>query len=210
MRSATAEEAITVAKASMRVCGVAVVLALAGVAFHTATSSASLITGGNCPGATQAFASWNDPHFYVFGANGGLEQGGYGWSLAGATVVSGNESYYLHSRYDSHSLLISSAGSATTPQMCMETSSSVIRFFLKGAGSVHVQLVERNLLGLVVGVLDQATVGGGASWQPSPTIVNLQSLQGLVGVSTIQIRFVAQGGSDQVDDVYVDPMASSN
>lgn len=199
------------ARASKRVCGVLAILALACGAFQADKSSASLITGGYCPGATQAFAAWGDPHFYVFGANGGLEQGSYGWSLAGgSSVVAGNESYYLHSRYDSHSLFIPSGGSATTPPMCMETSSSVVRFFVRGAGSLHVQIVERNLLGLVVGVLDQATVGGSAAWQPSPTVVNLQSLQGLVGVSSVQIRFVANNGSDQVDDVYVDPMASSN
>ena len=199
------------ARASKRFCGLVVLVALAAGAFQTDKSSASLITGGSCPGASQAFAQWGDPHFYVFGANGGLESGSYGWSLAGgSTVVSGNESYYLHSRYDTHSLYIPANGLATTPPMCMETSSSVLRFFVKGGGAVHVQVVERNLLGLVVGVLDQATVGGSSTWRPSPTIVNLQSLQGLVGVSSVQLRFISQGGSDQIDDVYVDPMASSN
>ncbi len=195
----------------MRICGVAAVFVLGLAAFQTDKSYASLITGGYCPGATQAFARWDDPHFYVFGANGGLELGSYGWSLAGgSSVVAGNEPYYLHSPYDSHSLLIPSGGSATTPPTCMATSSSVVRFFVRGAGNVHVQVVERNLLGLVIGVLDQATVGGGSSWQPSPTVVNLDSLQGLVGVSSVQLRFTAVGGSDQIDDVYVDPMASSN
>jgi hypothetical protein len=200
-----------VARALIRVCGAAAVFALACATFQSGKSNASLITGGNCPGATQAFAQWGDPHYYVFGANGGLELGSYGWSLSGgSTVVFGNESFYLHSRYDSHSLFIPSGGSATTPSMCMATSSSVLRFFVKGGGAVHVQVVERNLLGLVIGVLDQATVGGSSSWEPSPTIVNLNSLQGLVGVSSVQLRFTAVGGSDQIDDVYVDPMASSN
>lgn len=201
----------TLARALARLCGVVAVLGLTMGAGAVERSSASLITGGSCPGATQAFAAWGDPHYYVFGANGGLELGSYGWSLAGgAKVVSGNESYYLHSWSDNHSLSIPSGGSATTPPMCMETSSSVIRFFLKGSGAMKVQLVERNLLGVVVGVVDQATVSGSSAWQPSPTIANLDSLEGLVGVSSVQVRFVASGGSDQVDDVYVDPMASSN
>jgi hypothetical protein len=201
----------TVARALIRFCGVAAVVGLALFAGNVEKSHAALVTGGYCPGATQAFSQWGDPHYYVFGQNGGLESGSYGWSLAGGSaVVSGNESYYLHSRYDTHSLFLPADGSATTPTMCMETSSSVLRFFMKGGGAVHVQVIERNLLGLVVGVLDQATVGGSATWQPSPTIVNLQSLQGVVGVSSVQLRFTAQGGSDQIDDVYVDPMASSN
>jgi hypothetical protein len=195
----------------MRFCGVAAVVGLAFVVGKVEKSNAALITGGYCPGATQAFAQWGDPHYYVFGQNGGLESGSYGWSLAGgSSVVSGNESYYLHSRSDNHSLYIPAGGSALTPSMCMETSSTVLRFFLRGTGSLKVQVVERNLLGTVVGILDVTTVSGTSAWRPSPTIVNLQSLQGLIGVSSIQVRFTASNGSDQVDDVYVDPMASSN
>ncbi len=199
------------ARALIRLSGIVAACGLAFCAGQPDKSYASLITGGYCPGATQAFAQFGDPHFYVFGANGGLEYGSFGWSLSGGSaVVSGNESYFLHSPLDSHSLSIPAGGSATTPPMCMATSSSVLRFFLRGSGSLRVQVVERNLLGLVIGVLDQATVGGSSDWQPSPTIVNLNSLQGLVGVSSVQLRFTAMDGSDQVDDVYVDPMASSN
>src|SRR5438105_9957834 len=180
MRPGNCGGGITVARALTRVLGLIVVIALACAAFQSDKSYASLITGGNCPGATQAFAEWGDPHYYVFGANGGLELGSYGWSLAGgASVVGGNESYYLHSPFDNHSLFIPSGGTATTPPMCMATSSSVLRFFVKGGGALHVQVVERNLLGFVVGVLDQTTVGGSSAWEPSPTVVNLDSLQGL-------------------------------
>jgi hypothetical protein len=90
----------------------------------------------------------------------------------------------------------------------MATSATVIRFFAKGSGDLRVQVVERNLLGFVVGILDWATITPAAAWQPSPEIVNLDSLQGLVGVSTVQLRFVSTTATDQVDDVYVDPMGS--
>ncbi len=72
------------------------------------------------------------------------------------------------------------------------------------------QVVERNLLGLVIGVLDWTTISGTSSWQPSPTVVNLDSLLGLLGASSVQLRFTAVNGPSAVDDVYVDPMASSN
>jgi hypothetical protein len=201
----------TVARVLIRLCGVTAALLLASTAAYTDKSYASLVFGGSCPGATQAFAQWGDPHFYVFGANGGLESGSYGWSLSGgASVVSGNESYYLHSRYDSHSLFLPVGSTATTPQMCMATSSSVIRFFVKGTSTLRVQVVERNLLGVVIGILDSASISGAQAWQPSPEIVNLDSLQGLVGVASVQLRFSAVSGPSQVDDVYVDPWASSN
>ena len=199
------------ARAFLRVSGVVAAIALAFVAESADKSYASLISGGYCPGATQAFAQFGDSRYYVFGANGGLELGSYGWSLSGgAAVVSGNESYNLHSPYDSHSLSLPAGASATTPSMCMSTSSTVIRFVFKGSSSLRVQVVERNLLGLVIGVLDWTTISGTSSWQPSPTVVNLDSLLGLLGASSVQLRFTAVNGPSAVDDVYVDPMASSN
>jgi hypothetical protein len=169
-----------------------------------------LITGGSCPGATKAFAQWGDPRYYVFGQNGGLEQGSAGWMLSGAGVVFGNEPYYLHSTTDSHSLLLLRGGSALTPAMCMGTSSTVVRFFVRGDANLRVQVVERNLLGFVVGILDWTTIDGTSNWQPSPAVVNLDSLQGLVGVSSVQLRFTALNGASLVDDVYVDPWGSSD
>jgi hypothetical protein len=199
-----------VARAFLLFCGVAATFALAIGAVDTHTSYAALLTGGSCGPATQAFAQFGDPRYYNFAPNGGLELGSYGWSLSGgASVVRGNESYYLHSSFDSHSLALPGGATATTPLMCMGTSSTVIRFVYKGTGDLHVQVVERNLLGLVVGVLDWTTIRGSSSWAPSPTVVNLNCLLGLLGASTVQLKFTSLNGQSQVDDVYVDPMASS-
>jgi len=190
---------------------VAAVFALAFGASNLDKSYASLLTGGSCGAATQAFAQFGDPRYYNFGSNGGLESGSFGWSLSGgASVTQGNESYYLHSRSDNRSLSLPRGATATTPLMCMGTSSTVIRFVFKGDSDLRVQVVERNLLGLVIGILDWTTINGTSTWQPSPTIVNLDSLLGLVGASTVQLRFTALDGPSAVDDVYVDPMASSD
>jgi hypothetical protein len=48
----------------------------------------------------------------------------------------------------------------------------------------------------------------GPSWAAGPPILNLDSLLGLVGVSSVQLKFTTLSGSVQVDDVYVDPWAS--
>lgn len=164
----------------------------------------------NCGAASQPFAQFGDSRYYTFGTNGGLESGANGWSIAGGRVVAGNESYYVHSRSDHSSLQLPAGASAATPGLCQETSSSVVRFFLRSpdGGSVRVQVVARNLLGQVVGVLDVAQVSPGASWQPGPAVLNLQSLLALVGVSSIQLKFVTLSGTVQVDDVYVDPWGS--
>ena len=164
----------------------------------------------NCGATSQPFKQFGDSRNYTFGANGGLENGSTGWSLSGAKVVTGNESYYAHSTSDRYSLQLPAGSSASTPGLCQSTTSTVVRFFLRSPdkGSVRVQIVAKNLLGSVVGVLNVATVSPGTSWQPGPAILNLQSLLGLLGVSSIQIKFVTLSGTVQVDDMYVDPWGS--
>lgn len=185
--------------------------AAVALALGITPANAALISGGSCPGATQAFARFGDGRMYTFGTNGGLESGSTGWSLSGgASVVRGNETYYVHGPSDSHSLSLAPGASALTPGMCMGTTSTVVRFFVNGATHVRVDVVERNLLGLVVGIVNATTISGTSAWQPSPAVLNLDSLQGVLGVSSVQLRFTALDGSAGIDDVYVDPWSSGN
>jgi hypothetical protein len=184
---------------------------LVAVLVPPVASAGSLLGLDNDCGATsQPFAQFGDSRNYTFGTNGGLESGANGWTVSGGRVVPGNESYYVHSRSDRSSLQLPAGSSATTPQLCQSTTSTVVRFFVRSpdSGSVRVQVVARNLLGQVVGVLDVARVSPSAAWQPGPAILNLQSLLGLIGVSSIQLNFVTVSGTVQVDDVYVDPWGS--
>jgi hypothetical protein len=187
------------------VCGLVVALF---AAFAT-PAKASLIFGGSCPDASQVFSQWSDARDYVFATNGGFELGSFGWSLSGgAYVTGGNDPFFLHSTSDTRSLYLPRGASATSPATCMATSSTVIRFVSKGDASLRVQIVERNLLGIVVNILSVSTVDSATSWQPTPAITNLQSLQGLLGVSTMQVKITAVDGPAQVDDLFVDPMGS--
>jgi hypothetical protein len=206
--AATAEEDLTVAKFLAVLVGMAAAVALG---FGATSAKASLVFGGSCPGATQAFKQFGDARYYSFGTNGGMESGTTGWTVSsGASVVRGNESFFVHSASDSKSLSLTRGASALTPSMCMGTTSTVVRFFVKGDANIRVDVVERNLLGLVVGILNATTVDGTSAWQPSPAVLNLDSLQGLLGVSSVQLRFTAMDGSASVDDVYVDPWSSGN
>jgi hypothetical protein len=184
---------------------------LVAVLAPQAASAGSLLgLDNNCGATSQPFAQFGDSRNYTFGTNGGFETGATGWSVSGGKVVSGNESYYAHSSSDRNSLQLPSGSTATSPGFCQSTTSTVIRFFLRSPdnGSVRVQIVARGLLGQVVGVLDVARVSPGASWQPGPAVLNLQSLLGLVGVSSIQLKFLTVSGTVQVDDMYVDPWGS--
>jgi hypothetical protein len=185
----------------------------AGLSVPAASADGSLLgLNNNCGSTSTPFAQFGDYRYYTFGTNGGLENGSNGWSVSGGTVVPGNETFFAHSSSDRNSLSLPVGSSALTPKLCMGTTSTVMRFFVKSSngGSVRVEVVLRNLLGQVLGVLQVSKLSPGASWEAGPPILNLDSLLGLLGVSSVQMKFTTLSGSVQVDDVYVDPWASRN
>jgi hypothetical protein len=192
----------------------AIVVLTAAVVAPAANAKGNLLgLSPNCGTTSKPFAQWGDYRNYTFAPDGGLEAGGSGWALSGgARVVSGNEPFFVHSRYDSRSLYLPAGSSASTPPACMGTTSTWLRFFVKNSsgGSLRVQVIYRGLLGNVVAVLNWTTISNTTSWNPSPPILNLQSLLGLLGAKTVQLKFYADGAPTQVDDVYVDPWASSD
>ena len=190
-----------------------VILVAAAFSVSTASAGGSLLGLNNdCGSTSQPFAQFGDYRYYTFGTNGGLESGATGWSLSGARVVSGNESFYVHSHSDVSSLSLPAGSTAYTPKLCMGTTSTVMRYFVKGSsdGSVRVEVVLRGLLGQVLGVFQVSRVSTDSSWQAGPPVLNLDSLLGLLGVSSVQLKFTTLSGTAQIDDVYVDPWASRN
>ena len=180
------------------------------MAMGAAPASAGL--GLACPSPTSTpFSAWSDYANYAFTPDGGFESGGSGWSLSGgARAVSGNESFYVHSKLDKTSLSLPAGASATSPPMCISLLSSKMRFVARGdAGSkVKVQILYRGLLSSVVGILDGGTYTVGGSWKPSPQIGMLGGVLPLL-TSGVSFRFTAVGGAAAIDDVYLDPMKSS-
>jgi hypothetical protein len=185
--------------------------ALVALCAPAAMAGGSLLGLNNdCGSTSQPFAQFGDYRNYTFGANGGLESGSTGWSLGGGQIVRGNESFYVHSASDRYSLMLSPGDAALSPNLCMGTTSTVTRFFVRSddGGRVRVQVVLRGLLGQVLGIVQVSDVSAGSSWSAGPAILNLDSLLGLVGVSSIQLKLTELSGNVQVDDLYVDPWAS--
>lgn len=153
---------------------------------------------------------WSDYANYAFAPNGGFESGATGWSLGGARVVSGNESFYVHGRADRYSLSLPAGASATSPPMCISLFSGKMRFFARGdsGAKVKVQIIYRGLLSSVLGILDGGTLSAGGSWKPSPEVNMLGGTLPLLTAS-VSFRFTASGGAVALDDVYLDPMKSS-
>ena len=182
------------------------------IALAVGTAPASAGLGLACPSATSTpFAAWKDYANYAFAPDGGFESGGSGWNLSGgARVVSGNESYYVHSRTDKTSMSLEKGASVTSPGMCISLLSSKMRLLVRGdaGSSVKVQVVYRGLLSSVLGIFDGGTISAGGTWKPSPALGMLGGVLPLLTTS-VSFRFTAINGAAAIDDVYLDPMKSS-
>ncbi len=196
-------------------------IALAGVvtavALWAPTAGAGLLFTGpaaTCEtSASKPFQPWGDGANYVLLPGGSFEGGAPGWTLkSGATVRSGNESFFVRSSTDRYSLYLPAGSSVTTPTMCFSLGDWHLRFFVKkaaaGSGSIKVTVQVKTLLG-VLSILDGGTVGANGYWTPSPRVgLLLSNVTSLVGTRAVSFQLRASGTAFQVDDVYLDPWKS--
>jgi hypothetical protein len=186
-------------------------LAAGAIALAGTVSPASAGLGLACPDPTgRPFSPWSDYANYAFSPNGGFESGTTGWSVSGAKVALGNESFYIHGSADKYSLSMPAGASATSPPMCISLFSGKMRFVARGdsGAKVRVQILYRGLLSSVLGILDGGTYSVGKGWTPSPQVGMLGGVLPLL-TSSVSFRFTAMGGAVAIDDVYLDPMKSS-
>ena len=190
--------------------GVALIAAIL-VALAAAPVSSAAPAGSSCyyGPASHPFSRWGDVASYTLVPGGSFESGALGWTLSGgARVVSGNESYYANSRYDSRSLALPAGSSATTAPFCVSLNRPTIRVFVANSGSssskLRVKVVFRGLSG-ILGVLDGGTVSAGSAWNASP--IMLATLNAPLGTKSAQFMFTPadSSGAWRIDDLYVDP-----
>lgn len=181
------------------------------LALMCAPSAASASLLAPCSGqvASQPFAQFLDLSNYVLAPNGGLESGSTGWTLQGATVVSGNEPFLASG---SHSLRLTGGTSATSPPMCVGITHPTVRFFSQNKGLVLATLKVDAIYTDAGGLLRTLPIGvatGLPGWQPTLPMIALGDLVNPLlnnGYATVRFRFTPiLGGDWRVDDVYVDP-----
>jgi hypothetical protein len=189
--------------------------AVAAISLAALLLSAGSASACSYSGAEQVFGAWGDQRSYVLAPDGGFEAGGQGWALSGgASVVAGNESYYLNDAADSRSLSLPSGSSALSPPICMSLDTPMFRMLARnGADSGSRLRVEATyrLLGLVR-TKTVSSVPAGVSWAPTQqmsTVLTLSTIVGTLIPSSIQIRITPldSRGAWQVDDLYIDPFS---
>jgi len=166
------------------------------------------------PALSQPFLPWLDPGSYFLVRGGNFESGTGGWSLAGASVISGNEPWKVSGSGDSHALRLPPGASATAPATCVGLADPTVRFFARNTAPVGLGTLVVTADISAAGVDVRVPIGvvtGGSSFQPTlplPLLANLtSSLPGSTG--TVTLEFTAVGGSWQIDDTYVDPFKTN-
>ena len=186
------------------------IFALSGSA-QAALLTRSATNCNNGPNA-QVFAPWGDPFNYDLVPGGTFESWDAPWSLdGGASVVSGNESFYVDGSSDSQSLSLPSGSNATSPTFCVGVKNPSVRLFAENTGdpnsSLGVVLNFYGPLGIPLS-LQIASVNAGSTWAPTPILPILVNLLTLLpnNETPVSLTFVPHGaGNWSIDDVYVDP-----
>jgi len=163
---------------------------------------------------TKPFKIFNDSNDYSLVPNGGFESGAGGWSLPGARVTTGNESWSVRAAGDSKSLAIDATGTAVSPTVCIDIKRPTYRFFARRTsgswGVLNLRVRWQDSSGhtneTTIAALDSSF---GTAWRVSP-VYNIASLLGLWNAdqdASVQLVFDPEnsGGSWAIDDVYVDP-----
>lgn len=163
--------------------------------------------------SSQVFKQFGDQASYVLVPGGTFEGSTAGWSLNGASVVSGNESYYVNSTRDSHSLSISPNGVAASAPTCISLATPTFRFFARRTSGSWAQMNVNLLWTDSSGAQHTTTAGsimGSTNWAATPplslgsTWLPLWQAGGTLAVS-LQFLPAQYGGAWQIDDVYADP-----
>jgi hypothetical protein len=201
---------VKVLRQSKKFVTICVLAVAASVAAMAAPAPANALLGlGNPCGSpmSQPFAQFGDNASYTPVPGGSFEPGGPAWSLkGGAGIVSGNEPF---AKSGSNALYLPAGSSATSPFMCVGTLSPTLRVFGFASSSstaLSVQILAKNVLGLLTVLNVGIVYPGQTSWAPTSSALFLQSLGALLtNTTSIAFRFAPVNGSWTVDDAYVDP-----
>ncbi len=185
-----------------KLAGATAVVALAMAAFASGAQACSYTD------TQQVFSPWGDQRDYQLTPDGGLESGGAGWSLDGAAVVSGNESFYVNAAGDDNSLSLPAGSVATSPSICVGRDTPAFRLFARNTGDAS--RLRVTVLYNLPGPIDPKigrTIRAGEDWSPTRALSTVPGLAELAGSMKVQFQPLDDNGNWQVDDLYIDPFA---
>lgn len=177
---------------------------------HSESYTTSSGLGCDPVSVSQPFGIFGDYSDYYLADGGDFESGAPGWTLYGAEVVSGNETYYVGGAGHANSLRVGHWGRAVSNPFCVDARHPHFRFFARSSSDYGLLLVrarwtegddsEHVTLGLL-------GASGYQSWSPTAMLPLADPLRLTDTDRTQHIRlaFTALAGTWRIDDVYVDP-----
>jgi hypothetical protein len=171
-------------------------------------------TYASCPAVSSAqlLSQFGDSAYYSPLSGGTFEGSTAGWFFNDASVVSGNEPYYVVNSSDSNSLNLSPGGLAVSPSFCLDSGWPSFRFFAQSSGSSWGSLVvavrwtdsQGNSGQALVSFLSASRY---SSWTLTPSLGLGSALASGATVSAQIVFYATPGASWNVDDVLLDPYA---
>jgi hypothetical protein len=187
-----------------RLARTAVVGAIATLAVAAPASASSPCSA---PPTSKAFLPWGDLNDYFLAPGGDFESTS-GWTFSGgAKLVSGSEPFMATRRLGRSSLSLPAGSAAVSPMLCLTPDNPLLRFFARTArsgASLRGEAIVSEPTSQVIGL---GSVGGTLLWAPVPPMssgVN-DVLWDADGKVSLQLRFTADSGNWQIDDLFVDP-----
>ena len=166
------------------------------------------------PTGTKVFEQFRDRRLYFLAPDGGFEAGAAGWSLDGASVVDGNESFNLGGAADSKSLALPAGSSATSPEFCIEKGHPIFRFVARrtsGGKKARLKVTVVYVNGKGKKTTRRAgKLRGGEAWKPTKKLAFAmgRAFGKRRKSGDVKLKFAPIGNADwQIDDVYIDPRA---
>jgi hypothetical protein len=199
--------------------GLATLVVTATVIGLAAGSALAKAPPGDCgwQSLSEPLSSLGDSNTYFLMAGSSFEADLADWSLDGAVVASGNETYFASGPGD-HSLGVAAGASATSPAVCVTIESPTLRFFLRNTGAkdaklrVSLNFVDKDGKPRTQKLKDIGADSVGA-WELTDPLKFLGPINSILdknGKATVSFEFEPKDdkGNWQIDDIFVDPMKS--
>lgn len=170
-----------------------------------------------CPATplSQPFAAFGDQSQYTLVPGGGFEPGMTAWTLSGAQVAPGNETFFVGSTTDQYALQLPLKGVAVSPTFCVGPEQPTMRLFARQltgkAGQLKVEILypKGTSTMVMMGGMVKNTAGAYDAWNPSPILPLAAAVPQPTfgdGGAPLRLRLTADsGGTWAVDDVFYDP-----
>lgn len=178
--------------------------------YSFAAYSASAQAACSYPEAEQVFAPWKDKGWYQLAPDGGLAEGGNGWTLEGGAQLVADPGARSHEGVQEETAVSLPFGAtATSPPVCVDPTTPDFRFMMRNVGNkdgkVRVTVTYENTA-KVTKARNADVHADGTEWLPTPPL-KLDTDGEAERVARITFTAKDSKSNYLVDDLYVDPFA---